>query len=129
MKKSHVKKVSKRAIEQSKPIKVPGPLSLQNWDHLFEPPTPYLHEPEVREFYYKMELLDDGGIKTTVKDVIIFLDEETLGIILGEPMKGIRSIEGCKPSSEFTKHATKRGGHKVSRSAKEVSEGGILTIL
>jgi len=31
-------------------------VSLQSWDHLFEAPAPYLHEPEVREFYYKIEL-------------------------------------------------------------------------
>ncbi|KAH0778680.1 hypothetical protein KY290_005107 [Solanum tuberosum] len=42
-------------------------ISLQSWDHMFEAPTPYLHEPEVREFYYKMDLLSDGGVRTTVK--------------------------------------------------------------
>ncbi|KAH0699027.1 hypothetical protein KY284_013242 [Solanum tuberosum] len=36
-------------------------VSLQSWDHLFEAPAPYLHEPEVREFYYKRELLSDRG--------------------------------------------------------------------
>ncbi|KAG5605685.1 hypothetical protein H5410_027177 [Solanum commersonii] len=46
--------------------------------------------------------------RTTVKEVKIFLDEETLGIILCVPVKVIQSIEGCKPSNEFTKHATKR---------------------
>ncbi|KAH0738289.1 hypothetical protein KY290_036994 [Solanum tuberosum] len=136
-KKSPLKKVSKRATEQSKPIKIPGTriqkpveenqltrearigemenqkvlngrvfdpdiltepgmstlfdsVSLQSWDHLFEPLAPYFHEPKVREFYYKMELLDDGGIRTIVRDVKIHLDEETLGIILGVPVKGIR---------------------------------------
>jgi len=34
------------------------------------------------------------GVRTTVKEVEIFLDEETLGIILGVPVKEIRSIEG-----------------------------------
>ncbi|KAG5616619.1 hypothetical protein H5410_016443 [Solanum commersonii] len=51
---------------------------LNGWSHLFEPPTPYLHETE------KM-----GGIKTTVKGVEILLDEETLGNILGVPVEGI----------------------------------------
>ncbi|KAG5606648.1 hypothetical protein H5410_028140 [Solanum commersonii] len=80
-------------------------VSLQSWNNLFEALVPYLHEPEVREFYYKMELLSDGGggVRTTIKNVKIFLDEETLGIILGVPMKGIRSIEGCEPSNDFTK--------------------------
>ncbi|KAH0715953.1 hypothetical protein KY285_008859 [Solanum tuberosum] len=45
-------------------------VSLQSWEHLFEAPAPYLHEPEVREFSYKMELLNDGGIWTTVKKFI-----------------------------------------------------------
>ncbi|KAH0633619.1 hypothetical protein KY284_036405 [Solanum tuberosum] len=75
-------------------------------------PVPYLHEPEVRKFYYKMELLEDVGIRTSVKNIKIFLDEETLGFILGVPARGIRSIEGCKPSSEFSKQATKRGDIK-----------------
>ncbi|KAG5604560.1 hypothetical protein H5410_026052 [Solanum commersonii] len=51
--------------------------------------VPYLHEPEVREFFYKMELLEGGEIKTIIKNVDIHLDEETLGIILGVPVVGI----------------------------------------
>ncbi|KAG5620802.1 hypothetical protein H5410_006020 [Solanum commersonii] len=64
-------------------------ISLQEWGHLFEPLTPYLYESEVWEYYYKMDLLEDGGVKTTVHDVEIVLDEETLGIILGVPVKGV----------------------------------------
>ncbi|KAG5611319.1 hypothetical protein H5410_022600 [Solanum commersonii] len=74
-------------------------VSLQRWGHLFEPPTPYLHEPEVREFYYKMDLLEVGGIKSTAKVVEILLDEEILRIILGVSMEVIRSIKGCQSSS------------------------------
>ncbi|KAG5632170.1 hypothetical protein H5410_003887 [Solanum commersonii] len=87
-------------------------VSIQGWNHLFEPPIPYLHEPEVREFFYKMELLESGGIPTTVRNVETCLDEEILGIILGIPVEGIQTIEGCKPSSDFTKLATKRGDVK-----------------
>ncbi|KAG5628457.1 hypothetical protein H5410_000174 [Solanum commersonii] len=82
-------------------------VTIQGWNHLFEPPVTYLHEPEVREFLYKMKLLDGGGIITTVRNVEIHIDEETLGIILGVPVLGVRTIEGCKPSSEFSKHGTK----------------------
>ncbi|KAG5582201.1 hypothetical protein H5410_052828 [Solanum commersonii] len=39
------------------------------WNHLFKPPVPCLHEPAVREFFYKMELLENGGIATTIKNV------------------------------------------------------------
>ncbi|WMV43098.1 hypothetical protein MTR67_036483 [Solanum verrucosum] len=87
-------------------------VSIQGWNHLFESPVSYLHEPEVREFFYKMELLEGGGIATTVKNIETCLDEELLGIILGVPVEGIRTIEGCKPSSDFTKFATKRGNVK-----------------
>ncbi|KAG5599308.1 hypothetical protein H5410_030678, partial [Solanum commersonii] len=73
-------------------------VSFQSWEHLFEAPAPYLHELEVQEFYYKMELLSDGDIQTTVIEVKIFLNEENLDIILGVPVTGIRSIEGCQPS-------------------------------
>ncbi|KAH0722334.1 hypothetical protein KY290_005014 [Solanum tuberosum] len=44
-------------------------ISLQSWEHLFECLVSYLHELEVHEFYYKMELLDDSGIQTTVREV------------------------------------------------------------
>ncbi|KAK4737467.1 hypothetical protein R3W88_001164 [Solanum pinnatisectum] len=87
-------------------------VSLQSSEHVFEAPAPYLHEPEVREFYYKMELLNDGGIKTTVCGVKISLNEESLGIIFGVPLLGIRSIKDFKPSSDFLQRATKRGDIK-----------------
>ncbi|KAG5606447.1 hypothetical protein H5410_027939 [Solanum commersonii] len=67
-------------------------VSLQGWDHLFKPPAPYLHEPEVREFFYKIELLEDGGVRSSLNNIKIFLEEETLGIILGVPVRGIWSI-------------------------------------
>ncbi|KAH0633531.1 hypothetical protein KY284_036317 [Solanum tuberosum] len=85
--------------------------------------APYLHEPEVREFYYNTELLEDGGIKTTVNNIKIFLDEESLGIILGVPMKEIRPIADCKPSSEFPKLATKRGDIKRAGLPKKFLKG------
>jgi len=100
-------------------------VSIQGWNHLFEPPVPYLREPEVREFFYKMELLKSGGITTTVRDVEICLDEEILGIILGVPVKGIRTIEGCKPSSDFTKLSTKRGDVKNAGLPKGFLKGNI----
>ncbi|KAG5599435.1 hypothetical protein H5410_030805 [Solanum commersonii] len=67
-------------------------ISLQSWDQLFEAPAPYLHEPEVHEFYYKIELVSDGGIKTTVRRVKVSLNEEILGVISSVPVEGIWSI-------------------------------------
>ncbi|KAG5575738.1 hypothetical protein H5410_055872, partial [Solanum commersonii] len=58
------------------------------------------YKPEVREFYYNIELLENVGIRTTVNNIKIFLDEESLGIILG--------VLDCKLSNEFPKQATKR---------------------
>ncbi|KAK6777937.1 hypothetical protein RDI58_024655 [Solanum bulbocastanum] len=84
-------------------------LTLQNWEHLFECPVPYLHEPEAREFYYNTDLFEDGGICTTVPRVEIALNEESLGIILGVLSTGIRSVEGCKPSPEYVQRATMYG--------------------
>jgi len=98
-------------------------VTIQEWSHQFEPPAPYLHEPEVRAFFYNMELLEDRGITTTVNDIEIYLDEETLGIILGVPVKGVRTIEGCKPSGEFTKLATKRGEIKRAGLPKKLIKG------
>lgn len=31
-------------------------ISLQDWDHLFEWPVPTLHELEVHQFYYNLEI-------------------------------------------------------------------------
>ncbi|KAH0633579.1 hypothetical protein KY284_036365 [Solanum tuberosum] len=136
-----VEKASKSDTEQSKQTKVPGPhvqkpeeekeltreariTVMENQkDHLFKPPAPYLHEPELHKFFYMMEVLNNGGIRTTVNDVKNFLDEETLGIILSVPMKGIRFIEGCKPSSEFTKHTTKKGDIKRAGLPKKFLKG------
>ncbi|KAG5619999.1 hypothetical protein H5410_005217 [Solanum commersonii] len=86
-------------------------VSIQSWEHLFECPTLYLHEPELREFYYKMELLDDGGIQTTVREVKLSLSEESLGIILGVPSQGIRSIEWSKPSVDVVQKGHQAWGH------------------
>ncbi|KAG5582520.1 hypothetical protein H5410_053147 [Solanum commersonii] len=69
--------------------------------------VPYLHEPEVCEFFYKIKLLEGGGITTIVRNVQIQLDEETLEIILGVPVVGVRIIKGCKPTGDFSKLATK----------------------
>ncbi|KAH0645282.1 hypothetical protein KY284_033166 [Solanum tuberosum] len=82
--------------------------SIQGWNHLFEPPVPNLHKPEVREFFYKMELLESGGITTTVRNVETYLDEEILGIILD-----------CKPSSD----STKRGDVKNAGLPKRFLKG------
>ncbi|KAG5627547.1 hypothetical protein H5410_012765 [Solanum commersonii] len=35
-------------------------VTIQGWNHLFEPPIPYLHEPEVHEFFYMMETTRRG---------------------------------------------------------------------
>ncbi|KAG5582671.1 hypothetical protein H5410_053298 [Solanum commersonii] len=70
-----------------------------------------------------MEMLEDGGITTTFKDISIYLDEITLGIILGVPVKGIKSIEGCKPSEGFAVQATKRGEVKLARLPKKLIKG------
>ncbi|KAG5632698.1 hypothetical protein H5410_004415 [Solanum commersonii] len=63
------------------------------------------------------------GIKTIVHNVEILLDVETLGIILGVPIKEVRSIEGCKPSSGFSTRATKRGHIKLVRVPKKFLKG------
>ncbi|KAG5575012.1 hypothetical protein H5410_055146 [Solanum commersonii] len=117
---------SSERFEEKQPVKGPDPRvrnqkavkeltrEEREWSHLFEPPPPYLHEPEVHEFFYNIELLEDGGITTTIKDISIYLDEITLGIILGVFAKGIRSIEGYKPFEGFTVQATKRGEVKLA---------------
>ncbi|KAG5593607.1 hypothetical protein H5410_034839 [Solanum commersonii] len=80
-------------------------------------------EPEVHEFFYKMELLEGGGITTTIRNVKILLDEETLGIILGVPVVGVQTIEGCNPTSDFSKLATKRGDVKHAGLPKKFLKG------
>ncbi|KAK4725126.1 hypothetical protein R3W88_027905 [Solanum pinnatisectum] len=86
-------------------------VSFQGWGHLFEPQ---------HIIFMSMRM---GGIKTTVKGVEILLDEETLGIILGVPVEGIRSIECCKPFSEFSTRSTKRGDVKHAGLPKKFLNG------
>ncbi|KAG5592065.1 hypothetical protein H5410_042579 [Solanum commersonii] len=64
-------------------------VTIQGWNQLFESPIPYLHEPEVHKFFYKMELLEEGGIKAIVKN-------------------------GCKLTGDFSKLATKREDAKCT---------------
>ncbi|KAG5594699.1 hypothetical protein H5410_035931 [Solanum commersonii] len=117
MKKSPVKKesVSKRSTVKSKPTKGPGP-RVQKQDKEKE----MTREKRIVE-RKKQKVLNgrvfDPEILTEF-EVEIFLDEETLGIIL-VPVKGIRSIKGCKPSSEFTKQATKHGDIKCASLPKK----------
>ncbi|KAG5604726.1 hypothetical protein H5410_026218 [Solanum commersonii] len=100
-------------------------VTIQGWNHRFETPVQYLHEPKVREFFYKIELLDGGEIKTIVRNVEICLDEEILGIILGMPVIGTRTIEGCKPTGDFSKCATKRGDVKLAGIPNKFLKGSI----
>ncbi|KAG5605230.1 hypothetical protein H5410_026722 [Solanum commersonii] len=78
-------------------------VDLQEWTCLFEWPSSFLHEPEVYDFYYKMLLNEDGSIDTQFHGVDIHLYQDTLGIILEVPCKGINSIEGCTPSKVFVR--------------------------
>ncbi|KAG5575634.1 hypothetical protein H5410_055768 [Solanum commersonii] len=79
--------------------------------------------PRFANFSTKWNYRKMGGITTTVKDIEICLDEETLRIIRGVHVKGIRIIEGCKPYREFTKLATKRGEIKRAGLPKKLLKG------
>lgn len=96
-------------------------VTIQEWVHLFEPLVPYLHEPEVHEFYYNMDFLDDGSIFTSAKGVEISLSEETLGIILSVPTAEICSIERCRPFTALTELASKKGEPKQAGVQKNIS--------
>ena len=61
---------------------------VQEWIHLFETPPSYMHEAEVHEFFYKMELLEDGGLTTTVKEIRMHLDKVTLWNYFGSACTG-----------------------------------------
>ncbi|KAG5629557.1 hypothetical protein H5410_001274 [Solanum commersonii] len=74
---------------------------LNERSHLFEPLTPYLHEPEVREFYYKMELLEDGGDQDYYSRCQNSSRCGDTSIILGVPVKRVRSIDGVNLSVGF----------------------------
>ncbi|WMV45940.1 hypothetical protein MTR67_039325, partial [Solanum verrucosum] len=98
-------------------------VALTDWKHLFECHTPYLHEPEVREFYYQMVLLEDKEINSNGHGVDITLSEENIGIILDVPCQGIKSIEGCKPYTNYVQCATKYGNMMRDRVPKNFHKG------
>ncbi|KAG5572405.1 hypothetical protein H5410_062171 [Solanum commersonii] len=79
-------------------------VTIQGWNHLFEP-----------QFHTCMNL----------KNVQIHLDEETLGIILGVSVAEFRTIEGCKPTDDFSKLSTKQGDVKRAGLPKKFLKGSI----
>jgi len=70
-----------------------------------------------------MNFLKDGGISTVVRAVEISLSEDFLGIILGVPCKGIRSVEGCETSTEYVQWATKYRNMKCTGLPKKFLKG------
>ena len=52
---------------------------------LFNRKFPILYEEEVREFYYDVQLKEDGSILTWVNDIVVHLDEGLLSKILRVP--------------------------------------------
>lgn len=92
--------------------------TIKEWGHLFKPPVPYLHELDIREFYLKMDLLDDGSISSSVKGLDKCLNKETLGIIFDVPTTRIQFIKGCRPSMVFTKIVSKRENLRRQRYPK-----------
>ncbi|KAG5590627.1 hypothetical protein H5410_041141 [Solanum commersonii] len=91
-------------------------------------------DPDTLTKFGKSNLFDvvsiqGGGIPTIVRNVETCLDEEILGIILGVLVEGIQMIEGCKPSSDFTKLATKCGDVKNAGLPKSFSKGNISCLL
>ncbi|KAG5584701.1 hypothetical protein H5410_045135 [Solanum commersonii] len=75
-------------------------VSLQSWDHLFEAPAPYLHGPEVRELYYKMELLiasDNGSSNGKLRSKANFFQNSLIG-----PEYSSTKIENSRIPSRIT---------------------------
>lgn len=100
---------------------------IQEWNHLFEPPAPYLHEPEVYDFCTEWNCRKMVELQPLSK-IKIYLDEKILGIILVVPMVGIWTIEGCKPTREFMKLATKWGDIKRAGLPKKLLKGEYLLV-
>ncbi|KAH0686204.1 hypothetical protein KY289_016969 [Solanum tuberosum] len=120
-KKSHAKRVNITKQNKEQLVKGPGP---RVRDQIEEKK---LTRKERIEKMMQQKVLNDGttggGIKTIVKNVEIHLDKETLGIILGVPVVGIQTIEGCKPTGDFLKLATKRGDDKRAGLPKKFLKG------
>ncbi|KAH0746272.1 hypothetical protein KY285_007929 [Solanum tuberosum] len=98
-------------------------VALQDWEHLFECVVPYLYELEVREFYYQMVLLEDGGINSTVHGLEMTLSEEILCFILDVPTQGIRSVEGYEPSTDYVLRSSKYENMKCAGVLKKFHKG------
>lgn len=57
-------------------------VDFQGWTHLFECPIPFLHKWEVHEYYLNLEIQEDGGFVTSVRDISFRVDKVILGIIM-----------------------------------------------
>ncbi|KAG5621648.1 hypothetical protein H5410_006866 [Solanum commersonii] len=69
-------------------------VTIQGWNHLFESPVSYLHEPEVREFFYKMELLEGDGIKTIEFELLRVVNQLVISrsLLPNEEMPGVQGF-------------------------------------
>ena len=82
-------------------------VEIQSGMHLFDFMSSVLYEEEVCEFYYNISFQEDGSIRTRVKNIIVHLDEDLRGTILGVPRRGIRFVVGKVCSVDFVKICSK----------------------
>lgn len=82
-----------------------GVVVIQGWGHLFEWIVPCLYEWEVRQFYYNLELIEDGGFDTSAGDMSFHMTEKVLGEILKVDREGIRSVNDYAPTRNFIMEA------------------------
>lgn len=77
-------------------------VKFQILEHLFEGPSPMLHEKDVRMFYHNLVFSYDAlYLPYQVNKVNIALDEQVLSKILGVPRKDTRSLVDEKGSEKF----------------------------
>ncbi|KAG5599658.1 hypothetical protein H5410_031028, partial [Solanum commersonii] len=75
-------------------------VEIQSWTHLFMTKSPILYDEQVREFYYTMELTEDGSLNTLIQlkheleELIVFVIKNDAEITLLKPQLAKAHIEG-----------------------------------
>lgn len=98
-------------------------LEIQGWNHLFSLPIPVLYEMDVRDFYYNMEITQDGSINSPVNGELIHLNEEILGSYMKVSIEGIKSVAGKQASPSFIDEISKIPNSNKTSVAKKFLKG------
>ena len=77
----------------------------------------------MREFYYNINILEDGSISTRVSNHSLKLEDDLLRNIIGVPRGRIKSVAGKTCSVDFLKECSKIPNARRAGFRKKIMKG------